>query len=267
MSSTNPSRCGLPGCAAAVADAGPRGAPRRYCSAEHRRLHRTPMRQEPEDLPLDVDPRPRVRARWRRGLVVAVGAAAVGAAGWAVAAEPPAAALSVERLEIPVVDPDAGWLARARATLTSIDEQLDLIAQVERAWTGSDAAARSADALPLPVRALFERRTLLEQQGAALRSQIATEEALDRAAGALAATEEQLAALDAAPEPGEAAVRKALRNQRALLTQVRDAQVAELRRLDAAVAAARSSPLPDASDRTSPIALSVLAIATGASAG
>ena len=117
------------------------------------------------------------------------------------------------------------------------------------------------------MRVLFERRTLLEQQGAALRSQIATEEALDRAAGALAATEEQLAALDAAPEPGEAAVRQALHNQRALLTQVRDAQVAELRRLDAAVAAARSSPLPDASDRTSPIALSVLAIATGASAG
>jgi hypothetical protein len=49
--------------------------------------------------------------------------------------------------------------------------------------------------------------------------------------------------------------------------RVRDAHVAELRRLDTAVAAARSSPLPDANDRTSPIALSVLAIATGPPAG
>jgi hypothetical protein len=195
----------------------------------------------------------------------------VGAAGWAVAAEPPTVPLTVERLEIPVVDPHAGWLVRAHATMTSIDEQLELVAQVERAWAGSDAATRSAGALPPPVRALFERRTLLEQQGAALRSQIATWEARDRVADALAATEERLAALNtalaAAPQTGEAAVLRALRDQRALLAQVRDAHIAELRRLDAAVAAARSSPLPDASDRTSPIALSVLAIATGAWAG
>jgi hypothetical protein len=266
MSSTNPSHCGLPGCTAAVADAGPRGAQRRYCSAEHRRRHRAPPRQVPGDLPIDTDPGPR-RQPWRRGLVAALGVVAVGAVGWAVVTEPPAAALPVERPEIPVVDPHAGWLARAHATLRSIDEQLDLIAQVERVWVGSDAAARSADVLPPPVRALFERRTLLEQQGAALRSQIATEEALDRAAGALATTEERLATLDATPETGEATVRQALRGQRALLAQVRDAQVAELRRLDAAVAAARSSPLPDASDRTSPIALSVLAIATEGSPG
>ena len=267
MSSTSPSRCGLPGCTAAVADAGPRGAPRRYCSAEHRRRHRAPPRQVPEDLPLDVDPGPHVRTRWRRGVVAALCAAAVGAGGWVVAAEPPAAALPVERPEIPVVDPHAGWLARAHATLTSIDEQLDLIAQVERVWAGSDAAARAAGALPPPVRALFERRTLLEQQGAALRSQVATREARDRAARALAATEEQLTAVDAATESVEAAVLRALHDQRALLAQVRDAYVAELRRLDAAVAAARTEPLPDASDRTSPIALSVLAIATGAPVG
>jgi hypothetical protein len=200
-------------------------------------------------------------------MVAALGAAAMGAAGWAVAGEPPAAALPLERLEIPVVDPDANWPARARATLTSINAQLDLVAQVEWVWAGSDAAARSAGALPPPVQALFERRTLLEQQGAALRSQVATWEARDRAAAALAATQEQLAALDAAPVTGEAAVLQALRDQRALLVQVCDARAAELRRLDAAVAAARRSPLPDASDHTSPMAMSVLAIATGSSAG
>jgi hypothetical protein len=158
------------------------------------------------------------------------------------------------------------WVARAEVVLASINKQLDAVALTEASWTRLPEHQRSGQ--PAALRALQERKALLEQQRVTLQSQIGAFKNLSAVTTDLAAAQGQLddveRALRTAPEqtssPDQAEALRNLAVQRDLHLQQRDDNMRELATLRSGVHEAVAAPLPDATDQTTPIVEQVLAL-------
>jgi len=204
------------------------------------------------------------RARRARQLVGAVGVAGVLVAGGTFVFGDAAAWFDPDH--VPRVVAAADWESQARVALTSINRQLDSISATEAVW---DQIAPLYAGTPEQVQALRARKTLLEQQRAALQSQLATADQLTQARAVLADLDQQLAQLaatlgDLPPggrlSPDQLYVRDTLTARRDLLLQERSARQADVDRLEQGLAAAQRGPVPDPTDQTTPLTLQVLGL-------
>jgi len=203
------------------------------------------------------------RARRTRRLAAIVGAAGVlAAAGTFVVKELP------DRFDpdhVPRVVARADWQSQARIALTSIDTQLDSISAAQAVWD-KEIAASYDGRIPAEVAAMLARKTLLEQQRAALQGQLATAEQLAHARTLLAGVDRQLAEIDTtlaslprgALNPDQQFVRDSLAARRGLLVEERSARSTDVSRLQEGVAVAERSPVPDPADQTEPLTRRVL---------
>ncbi|HET6257488.1 MAG TPA: hypothetical protein VFE39_02445 [Pseudonocardia sp.] len=158
------------------------------------------------------------------------------------------------------------WVAHAEIVLASINKQLDIVALTEASWTRLPEHQRSGQ--PGALRALQERKALLEQQRVTLQSQIGAFRNLSDVTTDLAAAQGQLDAVEralrTAPEQTSSLDQaEAVRNlaaQRDLHLQQRDYNMQELATLRSGVQEALAAPLPDETDQTTPIVERVLAL-------
>ena len=149
--------------------------------------------------------------------------------------------------------------------LSSIDRQINAISATQAVWD-SQIAPLYAGTTPAAVQAMLERKTLLEQQRAALQGQLATADQLAQARAQLADLDRQLAQiaamLDGLPHgklsPDQQFVRGSLSARRDLLEQERSARQADLARLQQSVSIVQTSPVPDPADQTTPLTSQVL---------
>jgi hypothetical protein len=96
--------------------------------------------------------------RGKRAIAV-LGAAGILAGGYAVTSSESLPQTSPAQTG-PRATSEDDWAARAAVTLTSVDQQLDTIAQTEAAWNAK-AADQPAGTPPTSVRALNDRKALL----------------------------------------------------------------------------------------------------------
>jgi hypothetical protein len=165
----------------------------------------------------------------------------------------------------PTMDADQ-WASRAEVVLASINKQLDTVAVTEASWNRLPEAQRAGQ--PAALQALQERKALLEQQRTTLQSQIGAFRSLPDVTTDLTAAQAQLDAVEralstASPEttsPDQAETIRTLAAQRDVHRQQRDYNSQELTALRSGVDEAVASPLPDGSDRTTPIAQQILAL-------
>jgi hypothetical protein len=158
------------------------------------------------------------------------------------------------------------WVARAEVVLASINKQLDTVALTEASWTRLPEHQRSGQ--PAALRALEERKALLEQQRVTLQSQIGAFRNLSDVTTDLAAAQGQLDAVEralrTAPEqtssPDQVEALRNLAAQRDLHLQQRDYNMRELATLRSGVQESVAAPLPDETDQTTPIVERVLAL-------
>lgn len=187
-----------------------------------------------------------------RGLAV-LGAAAVLIGSYTVtAADSASRPIAVPVQVVPVGETHAQWAARAERALASTNEQLDVIADTEVAWSRIPETERTA-ARRAPIEALEDRKLLLMQRQVVLSSQLEIYRQLLEAQRQLVLTEQQLAPVEAAlrdaPPAGQRSpeqiyARAVLIAQRDLHVQQRDTRRQEVQRLDEVVAAAARTPLP-----------------------
>ncbi|MGI9002786.1 MAG: hypothetical protein ACR2GH_14165 [Pseudonocardia sp.] len=210
------------------------------------------------------DPIPR-----RRRAVAVLGAAGILAGGYVVtASEPPPPSVAAPVQAEPRVESEDEWAARAQVTLTSLNRQLDMIAQTEEAWNQLPENRRTG-APPAAVQAMQERKQLLERRKATLQSQIDTYRSLSRTKAGLEQTEQHLQAVEEAleeapaepePSPEQASVIAALDEQRDLRLRQREAKREELRSLEDNVASATRTPLPDDGEETTEVSNEVMEV-------
>ncbi|WP_433558031.1 hypothetical protein ACQPWY_04890 [Pseudonocardia xinjiangensis] len=203
----------------------------------------------------------------RRRAVAVLGVAGILAGGYAVTASEPASTVrAVPAQPVPGPESETEWVARAQVTLTSVNRQLDTIAQTEDAWNRLPEERRAT--VPAePVQALKERKALLERRKATLQSQIDTYRSLDRTKDDLKLTEQHLDAVEKALQdppaepqrsPEQASVIAALDEQRDLRLRQRDAKREELESLEKGVESALRAPLPDDGQATAEVSNEVL---------
>jgi hypothetical protein len=270
--------CELPACNEPIADS-PGRPTRRYCSASHRiaaRAARRAARQSermtghrPERLP-DIPARgwgafgfegspapdawppwertvhghPVVGSRpWLRRAAVVIGALAIIVTGGYVAITSRAAVPPATAAVATAATADE-WAVRAEQSVTSLEQQLVQIAQAED-------AARCGGGEPAALRALQERKGLLQQRKATLWSQLETYRLLGRTRSDLARTEAELLAveMELQAQPGrsaeQAAAVAALEQQRDLRVRQRDSQRHLVVSLEGSVASAVRTPLSE----------------------
>jgi hypothetical protein len=174
------------------------------------------------------------------------------------------------RTDTPKVDP-AAWAVQARDALSSVNQQLDLIAQTEQLWRQA-ATATGATVLPSEMRALLARRSMLTQQQALLQSQLSAYQSMGTTSSDLAAAQQRLAGVDQAlralpagpMSPQQQAAREQLLQQRAQAQEARDSKQKELATLQGGVENAVHAPLPDTGpDHTRSVVQSVVDLAEG----
>lgn len=277
-------RCALPGCDRVISPTDGRPE-RRYCTAAHRaaarQARRAAARTAPESGPAPLvealpwlhdapdagvrapaappDP-PAARTRHRRlrprgRALAAIGIAGVLAGGYAIVRPAPSPSTVAAMPQSETADT---WAARATVALTSVNRELDVLAQAEEEWRRLPESRRAV--VPAPVVALEERRSVLERRRATLQSQLDAYRSLRRAQQELAVSEQQLRAVEKAlaeaPRAQDAAT-AALEEQRDLRLRRRDAQRAELASLEDGVAAAARAPLPDDDEATEEVSREV----------
>lgn len=214
--------------------------------------------------------------RRRRRAVAVLSAAGIlaGGGGWVAVngatSSPPTTPTGAGPGEV-ALDEAARWAGQAEVVLTSVTQQLDVVAQAQEAWN-KRPESRRASAPPAPVAQMLERKALLEQQRATLESQLAAWRSLDKVNGELASADQQLAAVDKALESlpkGErltteqAASVKQLAEQRDVRVRQRDAKKQELDSLKSGVRNAVVTPLQDTADKTKALTESVLGLVNG----
>ncbi|NMI01650.1 hypothetical protein [Pseudonocardia acidicola] len=289
-------QCALPGCDRVVPASDAGRPPRRYCSPEHHAQarpvaggsgrsrmdsltalsglpptstrHRSgagrPMASARDVANLRDQLAARAARSRRQRLVAVVGVAGVlvAGAGW----------FGVDKV-IEHLDPayaprtvqPATWTTQAQVTLASINKQLDTIAQTKVVWE-SRIAPRYRGTVPTQVSQMLDREALLEQQKAAIESQLATARQVGQVHSQLTDLGRQLEAIESTLDelppgnlsPDQALVLQALQNRRDLLQQDRQAKQAELTRLEQGVQAAERTPLPAPADQTTPVTRAVL---------
>jgi len=143
----------------------------------------------------------------RRRSLAAIGAAGIVAGSYALtwlstAASPGPAAPSVPVQAPPLPPSEQRWVARAQVTVTSIDEQLELLERTEQLW-------RQRRPTDPPPPALEIRRDVLNQRRTALTTRIDSVRALHQARAEVAESEDR-GQLDALEAEAAAAVRTPL---------------------------------------------------------
>lgn len=143
----------------------------------------------------------------RRRSLAAIGAAGIVAGSYALtwfstAANPGPAAPSVPVQAPPLPPSEQRWVARAQVTVTSIDEQLELLDRTEQLW-------RQRRPTDPPPPALEIRRDVLSQRRTALTARIDTVRAMHQARAEVAGSQDR-GQLDALEAEAAAAVRTPL---------------------------------------------------------
>ncbi|HVH23681.1 MAG TPA: hypothetical protein VNA11_14625 [Pseudonocardia sp.] len=174
----------------------------------------------------------------RRRTMAVLGAAGIVAGGYALTSLPvgpgPDRPTPVQLPPTPTVD--QRWAARAQVTMSSLDEQLEVIERAEREWR------RLRPTEPLPS-ALEQRKALLNRRRTALVEQLDAVRSLDRARAELARSERALNETDPAAPP----------RQRQQRERERDERRREVDALAGPAATAVRAPLPDDGERTTEI--------------
>jgi len=226
----------------------------------------------PQNASVALDPTPRApelasAGRWRALAVLSAAVVLIGT--YAVTVAEPVAPSETPVQAAPKGETHVAWAIRARLGLTSINRQLDTIAQTEEAWSQlpNQAAAPVA-----PVDALMERKVLLLRRQAALRSQLGVYDAVRGAQKQLELSEQQLRAVESAlhdvpPQaqrsPVQAGETALLIDQRDVHIRQRDARRQELANLQNGVQAAALTSLPDDGHETDRVTGEVLDIIRG----
>ncbi|OJY45183.1 hypothetical protein [Pseudonocardia sp. 73-21] len=201
----------------------------------------------------------------RRRAIAVIGAAGILAGGYAVTSSQ-STEVAGPVAQTPQGESSDGWAARAQVTLTSVDRQLDTIAQTEAAWNAMPEHATVGT--PAAVAELMDRKALLERRKAALQSQLDTYRALARTKADLELSEQNLDAVEkalkdapttgAVTSPDEASALAALQEQRDLRIRQRDAKKLELAGIEGNVEKAARAPLPDDGQQTTVVSEKVL---------
>ena len=204
-------------------------------------------------------------ARPRRRALVMIGVAGILAGGYAATARPePPVPVQAAPDGRPGGESADTWAQRASVALAAVNTQLDTLARTEDRW--EQLPASRSGAVPAPVAALEERRTVLERRRATLQSQLDTYRSLREAQQDLAESEQHLRTLEkalAAARPRSAddeAALAALDEQHDLRIRRRDAQRAELESLEKGVSTAVGTPLPDDAAVTDEVSRDVLEV-------
>ncbi len=159
----------------------------------------------------------------RRRAVAVLGVAGILAGGYAVTASAPADRLATADQSTGSLLSEDEWSRRAQVTLVSLDQQLDLIAQTEEAWN-SMPENRRAGSLPMSMKAMLERKKLLESRKTALRVQLESYRSLSRTKDELLDFERDLRSVERALEdlPAESKQSSEQSAQIAVLDELRD---------------------------------------------
>ncbi|MGQ0482036.1 MAG: hypothetical protein ACT4O0_13580 [Pseudonocardia sp.] len=256
---------------------GPSGAPvegrepRRVPRPLDKRVARAPVFSSPptQDAASAADRRKRRQAAQlvRRRAVAVLGAFGIltGGGGWVVANQPAAPLARPEPREPGQVDL-AAWAAEANIALAEVNRQLDIVAQTKQLWDSHPLSRRAAQQ-PRVVAELLARKTLLEQQRTLLQSELSAYQALNALSTDIAESQRELGNLEIAlaslpdgwqASPEQQATRDRLVAQRDTLLRQREARERELASLQGGLDNTARSPLPDTTDRTSPLASSVV---------
>ena len=214
---------------------------------------------------------------WPAGLgtrrqLAGVAAAAVLAAGgittWAVMPSSSSAGQDGTYLAPPPVP----WAPQAQVALASFDHQLSLTQSALGQWNAVPAALRPATPPPAVI-ALQQRQAVLQSQRDTLASQLASAQALAQTNSTLATATSNLARLQAdektttptstgvAPSRPGPQVNAALASQEQTLQTQIGMLHSQAAALDRDVKAAQASPLPAATDSTTPLAEQVVGLA------
>ncbi len=271
-------RCALPGCYVVIETETDGRPQRKYCTAAHRAIARQARREGANrsaaapplmlpELPLPpLAPTPEAGpARRRRQRTEAAGrraraTAVLGSAGLLVtggtlmvSSSPPGVA-SVSAAPWLAADPESEqqWVEEARVSLASLDRQLEEVGQAEQTWQAMPEESRGPQP-PATVRALAERKSLLQQQRTSIASELASYESMSEVKDSLTATERHVASLDRALADvprnrslsvAEVEATRRLSEQRAMRERQRSAQREELDGLRDSLHEAMSTPLP-----------------------
>ena len=223
----------------------------------------TPAAPEASSGPRDRRPIPR-----RRHALALLGVAGILTGGYVVTDAQPEPT-PVQAAPEGAVAPDGAaadtWAQRATVSLASVNRQLDTLAQTEDEWRRLPQSGRAA--VPAPVAALEERRSVLQRRRATLQAQLDDYRSLRRTQQELANSEQHLRAVetalaDAPPRRRRSAEQEAaiaaLEEQRDLRIRRRDVQRTELASLQDGVSTATRTPLPDDGAATATITDDVL---------
>lgn len=271
-------RCALPGCYVVIETEADGRPQRKYCTAAHRAIARQARREGANrsaaapplmlpELPLPpLAPAPEAGpARRRRQRTEAAGRraramAVLGSAGLLVTggtlmvSSSPPGVPSVSAAPWLAADPESEqqWVEEARVSLASLDRQLEEVGQAEQTWQAMPEESRGPQP-PATVRALAERKSLLQQQRTSIASELASYESMSEVKDSLTATERHVASLDRALaevprnrslSAAEVAATRRLTEQRAMRERQRSAQREELDGLRDSLHRAMSTPLP-----------------------
>ncbi|MBA2323903.1 MAG: hypothetical protein H0V92_07825 [Pseudonocardiales bacterium] len=286
-------RCALPGCYVVIEPATDGQPQRKYCTAAHRAVARQlrrggtnrsasapPLMLQELPLPplaseLESSPVRRRRrfadATGRRaramavlgsaGLLVTGGALALSGSSTGTSSEVPSAAPWL------APDPEAEqhWVSDARVSLASLDQQLAEVSAAEQEWNSLSPQVRGAQ-IPDGVRALSQRKALLQQQRTALAGELASYQSFHQTKRDLAETEWHVADLDRtlAEKPrdrqhsaAEADTVQRLKEERAAHAHQCELQRQKLEALRDSVRDAMAMPLPSSDHATKSITSSV----------
>ncbi len=210
----------------------------------------------------------------RRRAVAVLGAFGIltGGGGWVVVNQPAAPLAQPEPREPGGIDL-AAWAAEANNALAEVNRQLDIVAQTTQMWDSHPLSRRAAQP-PRVVTELLARKALLEQQRTLLQSELAAYQSLSTVSTDVAESQRELGNLDRAlaalpdgwqASPEQQATRDRLVAQRDTLLRRREARERELASLQGGLDGTARSPLPDTTDRTTPLASSVVDLTQPAS--
>ena len=206
----------------------------------------------------------------RRRALALVGAAGILAGGYAVVVVHDPAPSSPLPARSALPDADA-WAARARVTLASLSEQLDVIAEAEQAWARTPESRR-AGRPPAQIREMRAHRAELERQQVLLKVQLQDYGSLPEVRSEVVAAERMLrdaerALADAPPlsqrTPEQDATIAELTERRDRAQARLEDKRAELVSLEQDVAGAAARPLPEPAERTERVTERVFDVVDG----
>jgi hypothetical protein len=194
--------CALPGCDELLTQPPGDPSPRKYCCGEHRiearrlRQQTRPEPGEPTTSPSPVRPNPLRRTGLKRTALTLGTVAALGTVGLALgpsraASPPPSEPTSIAAPQ--GVDP-AAWTAQAKVALTSLDSQLQQLADAENALVA--LPEQQQETLASQAREVADRKVQVQRQRAMLNAALAAQSQLPSVQSDLRAVQQQLTSIN-----------------------------------------------------------------------